>query len=196
MTNFKKLFAALALVAVGSTVAMAQTDFGSPIGAGAGVGGAVAPFLPGARAAGRGAAARPLGAGLGGRIAAVGGILSNSPAAGVLVVNPAGGNVVLSQNIAQALGAVLGGSPTAAQTSTVSAGLAGVPSGASQALLTALQTFGTSGTRGNYVAAINAYNAAVAAVPAVPGGQPMPPALLAIRAALAGAVPRGAGSTR
>lgn len=191
MTNFKTLFTALAFLAIGSTVATAQTDFGSPIGAGAGMGGATAPFLPRGiiMSGGGGAAANQVPPGIAARIAGVRGILSGSPSSGVRVASPAGGTVVLSQSISQALGGVLGGSPTAAQTSALSAGLAGVPAGAVATLMTALQVFGSSGTMGSRSAAASAYNAAVDAVPA---GQPIPPALLAIRAALAGAVPRPA----
>ncbi len=187
MINFKKIVSAIALVAVASTSAMAQTDFGSPIGAGAGVGGTIAPFLPGARGGARNARAlaranaRPMPAGIANRISGVRGVLTNSPTNGVRVVSPAGGTVILSQSISQALGAVLGGAPTAGQTSTLTG--AGVPS----ALATALQAYGTSPTRGAHSAAVTAYNAAVGAIPE---GQAIPPALLAVRAALAGAVGR------
>lgn len=184
MTNFKKIVSAFALVAVASTSAMAQTDFGSPIGAGSGVGGAIAPNLPGFRGnlATR-YAALPMPAGLGGRIAGVRSTLANSPTAGIRVVSPAGGTVILSQSISQSLAGVLGGSPTPAQLSAVIA--AGVPS----SLATALQAYGTSPTRGAHAAAVSAYNAAVDALPA---GQQPSPALLAVRAFLAGAGQRGA----
>jgi len=186
MTNYTKLFAALALVVIGSSAAMAQTDFGSPIGAGSGVGGSIAPRLPMSGGDGSGAAGNPLGTGLAQRVAEVGAILRGSLTTGTIVVSPAGGTVVLTQSIAQALGGVLGGSGTSAQISTL--GGAGVPA----ALISAIQTFASSGTRGSYVAAIDAYNVAV---DALPRGAIVPPALLAIRAALAGAGNRGTSKT-
>lgn len=184
MTNFNKIVSAFALVAVASTSAMAQTDFGSPIGAGSGVGGAIAPHLPGNDIRNPAArnAARPLPPGIRDRIAGVRSTLANSPTAGIRVVSPAGGTVVLSQSISQALAGVLSGSPTPAQLSAVIA--AGVPS----SVATALQAYGTTLTRGAHGAAVNAYNAAIDALPA---GQQASPALLAVRAFLAGAGQRG-----
>lgn len=179
MTSFKQLFGAAALVAVTTVVASAQTDFGSPLGAGAGLGGSVAPFgVPGAAGGGTARGLTGPGAtGLNNARAA----FANAGSNGVSVMNPAGGNVNLPQAAAQALGAVLGGTATPAQVTAFANALSGVPAGAATALANALQAFGSSPNGATLSRAIAAYNAAIDALPA--GSNP-PPALLAVRQAL------------
>lgn len=178
MTNFKKIFAALALVAASSSLAMAQTDFGSPIGAGGGLGGTIAPFVPGL--AGSGTAPGLTGNGATGLNNARN-AFGNAGGPNASVVNPAGGNVNVPTNVVQALAGVLGGAPTPAQISTVTNSMAGVPGATSSALVTALQTLGATPNYPNLVRAVEAYNAAIDALPA---GTNPPPALLAVRSAL------------
>lgn len=171
MTSLKQILSATALVAVTSVVAAAQSDFGSPIGAGAGLGGAVAPFgVPGAAGRAGAALSGPAAAGLARARAA----FANAGANGVSVTNPAGGNVNLPQAAAQALGAALGGSVTPAQAAALAN--AGVPAG----LTTALAALGSNPSMGSLSRAIAAFNAAIDAAPA---GTPAP-ALLAARQAL------------
>ncbi len=180
MTN-KTLFAA-ALLAVASSVATAQTDFGSPIGAGGGLGGAVAPLgvpsvgnMPGSPAS----ASAGLGSARSAFVAATG--------AGPTVANPAGGTVAVPPAIAQAVGAVLGGGATPAQVNAANAAFGGTPAAA--ALTQALQTLGGSGGM-NYSNVSNAVAAYNAAVDALPPGQAPGPGLLAARSVLAGIVTR------
>jgi hypothetical protein len=179
MTLSKHLLAAAALVAMASTVAIAQTDFGSPLGAGAGVGGAVAPFgVPGAAGSGTAAGLTGPGAvGLANARAAFASAASN----GVTVPNPAGGNVTLAQDAALALGAVLGGSATPAQSAALANALTGVPAARATALVTALASLGSNASIGNLGNAISQYNAAIDALPA--GALPAP-AMHAVRQAL------------
>lgn len=181
MTKTKQILAALALVASASSMAVAQTDFGSPIGAGAGLGAAVAPLgVPGGNGPGGTAGLSGNGAqGLANARAA----FMNATGGGATVQNPAGGTVTVPQAAAQALGGVLGGSPTAAQVSTLTAAL-GVSGSAAGVLVQALQTFGGNASVPNLARAISAFNAAVDATPA--GSNPSP-ALLAVRQALAAA---------
>lgn len=177
MTMTKKILAAAALVALASSAAVAQTDFGSPIGAGAGMGGAVAPLgVPGG-AGGGGAMSGAGAAGLANARAA----MMNAGSNGVSVPNPAGGNVTVPQAAAQALGAVLGGNPTAAQRSAVLSALSPVPASAANALTGALQALGANPSGANLGRAIAAFNAAIDALPA---GQNPPAALLGARLAL------------
>ena len=179
MTKTKHILAAFALVAASSTALVAQgSDFGSPLGAGAGVVGSVTSL-------GRGPVARPFTSipvsprGIG----AFGAFRSTLTSASgrTLIISTRGGNAPLPANVAQALGAVAGGAPTPTQLSTYTGALTGVPAGAASALATALQTLGANPTFANVVAATNAYNAAVDGLPA---GAPMPPALAATRFAL------------
>jgi len=178
MTNFKKIFAALALVAASSSVAMAQTDFGSPIGAGSGTGGTVAPFVPGL--AGTGTAPGLTGNGAAGLNNARN-AFGNAGGPNLRLTNPAGGNIDVPTPVVQALAAVLAGTPTATQISVVTNSLTGVPSTAASALVTALQALGGTPNFPNLSRAVSAYNAAVDALPA---GTNPPPALMAIRLAL------------
>lgn len=190
MTNYKKIFAALALLATASTVATAQTDFGSPLGAGSGVGGAVAPLgLPSGLGIAGAASSRPMPPAFQRGISSARAVFAGAPAGGTRLTNPAGGSVVVSQSISQALGGVLGGAPSPAQTSALSGALGGVPASSATALVTALQAMGANGSRGNLAAVVNAFNAALDAIPA---GQPVPTALIAIRAAVAGQFGRSA----
>ena len=178
MTNFKKIFAALALVAASSTVATAQTDFGSPIGAGGGLGGTIAPFVPGL--AGSGSAPGLTGNGAAGLNNARN-AFANAGGPNLRITNPGGGNINVPTNIVQALAAVLAGTPTSTQSSIVSNGLTGVPSAVSASLVTALTALGATPNFPNLVRAVSAYNAAVDALPA---GAELPPTLAAIRLAL------------
>jgi len=179
MTLTKNLLAAAALVAMASTVAVAQTDFGSPLGAGAGVGGAVAPNgVPGA--AGAGTAAGLTGPGAAG-LANARAAFMNAASTGVIVPNVAGGNVTLSQEVARALGAALGGNATAAQSATLANALTGVPAARATALVAALGALGSNGSNANLTASISQYNGSVDALPA--GALPAP-AMHAIRQAL------------
>jgi hypothetical protein len=178
MTNFKKIFAALALVAASSTVAMAQTDFGSPIGAGGGLGGTIAPFVPGLAGAGTAPGLTGNGAtGLNNARNAFG----NAGGPNVRLVNPAGGNVNVPTNVVQALAGVLSGAPSANQVSVVTNSMTGVPASTASALVTALTSLGATPNFPNLVRAVQAYNAAIDALPA--GTEP-PPALAAVRQAL------------
>lgn len=179
MTNMKtkQILAALALVAAASSTAVAQTDFGSSLGAGAGLGASVAPLgVPGGPDASPGLPTTGA-QGLANARAA----FMNATGGGVSVPNPAGGTVTVPQAAAQALGAVLGGNATPAQVNTLSAAL-GVSGSAASLLVQALQSLGGSVTTVNLSRAIAAYNAAVDATPA--GSNPSP-TLLAVRQALA-----------
>jgi uncharacterized phage infection (PIP) family protein YhgE len=97
------------------------------------------------------------------------------------MTNPAGGNLNVPTSVVQALAGILSGAPTAAQLSTFTSALAGVPATASAALVAALQALGSRGSFPNLVRAVSAYNAAVDALPA---GTTPPPALAAVRLAL------------
>jgi hypothetical protein len=177
----KKLFAAAALVVLASSAAFAQTDFGSPVGAGAGLGGTMGMGIPGRNVG----AVMSGGVNTGGLSAARGAFVGATGGSSVTVPNPAGGNVVVPPAAAQALGAVLGGSPSAADVAGLNQGFGGTAAG--NALVTSLQGLGATPTAAQVRGAIQAYNAAVRALPAgvVPG-----PALLAARSVIAAAVPR------
>lgn len=182
MTMTTKLFAALALTAAVSTVGVAQTDFGSALGAGAGMGGAVAPLgLPGG--SGPGGTAGLSGNAVAG-LANARAAFTNATGGGTSVTNPSGGTVVVPQAAAQALGAVLGGSPTAAQTAALATAFGPTPAGQANGLANALAALGANGSFSALVNAVQAYNAAVDALPA--GATPSP-ALLAARQALVAA---------
>lgn len=185
MTNSSKVLAALALVAMSATIVLAQpTDAGSPMGAGAGLGASVAPLgLPGG-GTGRGAPGGALsGAGSQG-FANSRAAFMNAASTGVSVTNPAGGTMTLPQAAARALGGVLGGSPTPAQTTALTNALTGVPASSAGALVRAMTAFGANANFGSLSTAVAAFNAAVNALPA---GAAVPPALLAVRQALAAA---------
>lgn len=170
MKNFKQLFAAFALVAAASSVSAAQSDFGSPLGGGSGVGGAVAPLgLP--------SVANQVPPSARDGWARSQQNFASAPAVGVRVINPAGGTVNLPQNVAQALGAVMGGSGSEAQRGAVAAAIG--PNGASVA--DALAALGANPSMAALGRAIAAYNAAVDAIPA---GQAPSAALMAARQAL------------
>ncbi|MBX3172985.1 MAG: hypothetical protein KF709_01095 [Gemmatimonadaceae bacterium] len=157
----------------------AQSDFGSPTGAGGGVTAALAPYVP---STGRGNALSPSGSqALGGAIVSFAG----APSDGVSIINPAGGVLNLPQSAAQALGAVLGGQPTAAQSAALNSALGPVPAAQATALSSALAALGGGPNVSTARAAVAAYNAAVRGLPA--GANP-PPALLAARFAIAQAI--------
>lgn len=169
MKPIKQLFAAFALVAAASTLAVAQSDYGSPLGAGAGLGGSVAPNgVPGA------GSAIPQRARDGWETSKNN--FANAPALGARVLNPAGGNVNLPQNVARALGAVLGGGGSAGDR-----GVVAQAAGGNNALVEAVANLGANPTMNNLRRAVSLYNAAIDAVPA---GQAPSAALLAIRQAL------------
>ena len=177
----KNFFAAAALVVLASSAAIAQTDFGSPTGAGGGATGSIATSgIPG-RSVGTVMSGGVNTAGLG---AARGAFISATGGSSVTVSNPAGGNVVVPPAAAQALAGVLGGSPSTADVAGLNQGFGGTAAGAQ--LVTALTTLGANPTSAQVRGAIQAYNAAVRALPAgvVPG-----PALLAARSVIAAAVP-------
>lgn len=176
MTNYKQIFAALALVAAASSVAVAQSDFGSPLGAGGGLGGSVAPLgVPGA--AGSGTARGLTGPGITG-LQNARAAFASAGANGASVRNPAGGNSTVPQGIAQALASVLAGNPNAGQRSAV---VSAVGTSNAEALVDAVSALGANQTIANLTRAINAYNAAIDALPA---GQAPSPALIGIRQAL------------
>jgi hypothetical protein len=173
----KKLAAAVALVAVASSVASAQTDFGSPIGAGGGVGGAVAPLgVPSGNGGGTRSGVSPtnLNTARSEFVGATG---------GVTVPNPAGGSVIVPQPAAAALGGVLTGAPSAAQQTTLTAALGGgVTAGA---LTSALQAMGSSPTLATVQNAVTAFNALINSLPA---GETPSATVLAARMAIAAAM--------
>lgn len=175
MTNFTKIFAALAFLAVGSSAVSAQTDFGSPIGAGGGLGGTIAPFLP--MGSGTAGLSENGSAGLNN----IRNAFRSASGATYRVTNPAGGTVDVPSEVIQALAAVLAGNPTPAQVAIVTNSLTGVPATAASTLVASLQTFGGASDLANLRRAITAYNAAIDALSA---GVNPPPALSAIRLAL------------
>lgn len=135
----------------------AQSDFGSPTGAGGGVTAALAPYVP---STGRGNALSPSGSqATGGAIVSFAG----APSDGVSIINPAGGVLNLPQSAAQALGAVLGGQPTAAQSAALNSALGPVPAAQATALSSALAALGGGPNVSTARAAVAAYNAAVRA---------------------------------
>ena len=167
--TMKKLLVAATAVALLSAPAVAQTDVGSPIGGGAGLGGSVAPLgVPGGAAS---------------SFSALASEFSNSDDDGVEVVNPAGGTATLPAAAARAIGALLSGNGTAADVQTAAAAFGGTP--AATALANALQAMGNSLSPETAAAAVNAHNAAVDALPA--GANPGP-GLMASRQVLAGFV--------
>jgi hypothetical protein len=189
MTKISKILSALALVAMSAPVVLAQTgtDGGSPIGGGAGLGASVAPLgMPGGVGPGGGGGNALSGTGASG-LASARGAFMNAGAAGLTIANPMGGTVTVPQAQAQALGGVLGGNPSAAQTSTLTTALAGIPAGQAGNLVRALAAFGGNSNHGTLTAATAAFNAAVNALPA---NAPVPPGLVAIRQALAAAAQR------
>jgi hypothetical protein len=183
MKKILKVSLALALVGASATAAVAQTDAGSPLGAGGGLSGSVISL---GRPGGSGQGGGLTGAGSQGLATARAAFL-NAAAGGATVTMPGGVNVTVPQAAAQALGAVLGGNPTPAQINTLTSSLGGVSAPAAGALVRALTSFGASPSHGNLVAAIRSYNAAVRSVG--PNAQ-VPPALMAARSALASASSR------
>ena len=180
--TLKNVLAAAALVAATSAAAAAQTDFGSPIGAGGGLGGAVAPLgLPGGNNNGAAGNSGVSPAGLANARSA----FVNATGGGVTVQNPAGGTVTVPQAAAQALGGVLGGSPTPAQSQALTAALGG--GAPATALTNALAAMGSNPSIATVTNAVNAFNAAIDALPA---GQAPSPAVLAARQAIARAMGR------
>lgn len=173
MTITRKIFSAAAFVAVASSAVQAQTDFGSPVGAGGGLGASVAPLgVP------RVLSGSVVGASVGLRA----GEFVRSPAGGTAVRSPAGGTVTVPQAAAQALGAVMTGSASPAQLQTLNAALGGGTTNG--ALVSALQAFAAnSRDAGARNAAVNAYNAAIRATPS---GQTPTATMVAVRSLLAG----------
>lgn len=160
--TFKKIFLASALVATVSSVAAAQTDFGSPMGAGAGLGASTAPrgipnlqFSP-ARA------------------------LFFQVIADVQIANPAGGVVTVPMPAAQALGAALMGNGSATTAETLTQALGGGPN--ANSAVNAFIAWAGNQTFPSLVSAVQAYNTYVT------GNNSPPPAALAIRLILADAM--------
>jgi len=166
--QLKRIFIATLLVAAASSQGAAQTDNPNP-GSGPSLGGSVAPSgVPGSGFAGL--------AGTAGTFA--------SAASGLTVSNPTtGGEVAVPGNVAQAVGGVLGGSPSAGQRATASQAFGG--NAAATALVDALVALGSNPNVSTVTAAIQAYNAAIQALPA---GESPSPGLLAARSVLAGFV--------
>lgn len=179
MTATIRTFVATAIVAVLSSPALAQTDFGSPVGAGGGLGAAVAPLglraNSGARAA-VGPAARAAASINSARARFV-----NATGGGVPEASPAGGTVTVPAPAAQALGAVLSGSASPAQLQTLSAALGGGTRAG--ALITALQAFVANSSNDSYATAVMRLNTVIRATP--PGQVPSA-TLVAVRNLLAG----------
>lgn len=173
MTISRKILSAAALVAVASSALQAQTDFGSPVGAGGGLGASVAPL---------GVPATFAYEVIGAPVTVTGREFVSSPAGGSVVWSPAGGTVTVPQAAAQALGAVLTGAASPAQLQTLNAALGGGT--ANGALVSALQALAANprdvGARN---AAVNAYNAAIRATPS---GQTPTATMVAVRSVLSG----------
>lgn len=168
MTSIKKILGAVALVAVSSTAVLAQSDFGSPMGAGAGLGGSISPYLPLRGASGGAIATTPA-------VSA----LANAGSGGATVENPAGGTVNVPQAVAQGIAAMLAGDATPAQVASVQGAL-GVTGPAASSLISMLQGMGSGRSGVALIRATAAYNAAIMAGSGTPT-----PAMLAIRSALA-----------
>lgn len=163
--QLKRIVFAVAVVSVASARVGAQTDNPNP-GAGPSLGGSVAPVgVPGGGFAGL--------PGTAGTFASASG--------GLTVPNPSGGEVAVPGNVAQAIGAILGGNPSSAQRATAAEALGGTA--AASALVDALVALGSNPSASTVTAAIQAYNAAVQALPS---GQSPGPGLLAARSVLAG----------
>lgn len=172
MSHTRVLMAAALLLGLGSTASFAQTDFGSPVGAGGGLGASVAPLGVGGVI--RSAAFAP--AGFSNARAA----FVNATGGGAQVNSPAGGTVTVPTPAAQALGAVLSGSATPAQLQTLNAALGGGTTNG--ALVSALQALGASPSAAALNNAITAYNTAIRATPA---GQTPSATMVAVRSVLA-----------
>jgi len=171
----RALMAAAVLLGICSMSSQAQTDFGSPVGAGGGLGASVAPLGVGGSAARSGYLAFAT------RFGNARSTFLNATGAGVQVPSPAGGTVAVPTPAAQALGAVLSWSATAAQLQTLNAALGGgVVNGA---LVSALQALVAEPSGKSLVAAREAYNAAIRATPA---GQTPSATIIAVRGLLAG----------
>lgn len=183
LSQFSKAGAAMALaMAFAATTALAQgngSDASGPGGAGGGVSGSLGIGNPGH---GNGGNAGGAGGGItSGSITGATAGFSNAGSGGVQVTNPASGSsITVSQNVAQGLGQVLSGHATGAPAVTggLTAGGA-MSSGLAGSLVSALQALGSSPSFANLQSAVTAYNNAVNGL-----NGPVPPALLAVRAAL------------
>jgi peptidoglycan-associated lipoprotein len=175
MMPITRTFAALAVVAVASSLANAQSDFGSPLGAGAGVVGSVVTSGLLGTSGGGGVISAD---GLSGFQGALG-AFNGAGSAGVTIPNPAGGFVTVQQGTALNIAGVLGGSAPRERRRALESEL-GTANAAR--LVGALSSFGGRQSYGNLVRAVASYNAAVDAIPA---GQLPTPALLGVRHALA-----------
>lgn len=175
---------AMSLVAAFAVTAIAQgngSDGSGVGGAGGGFTGSLGIGTP--RANGGGNEGDRGAGGVTGQVTNEANTFNNTGAGGITVTNPATGTrATVPQNVAKALGAALHGNGAGAATLTsgLTAGGA-LPSGPANALVTALMALGSNPSFGNVVNAISAYNAAVNALTG-----PVPPALLAVRAALSG----------
>lgn len=162
--NFKTILFAAAIAATFSSTASAQcTDCqpqsGPSLGGGLGLG------VPGGGLAGL--------SGTAGTFSAASG--------GITVANPAGGTVTVPGNVAQAIGALLSGNPTAADRATATEAFGGTTAAA--ALTDALVAMGSTPTAATVAAAVQAYNTAVQSLPSATA---VTPGLLAARSILVG----------
>lgn len=183
LSLLRRTGAVLALTMLVGATATAQgsgkgSDHTGPGGSGGGVGGSLGVGVSEPGAGG----ATGFGAGSVGNQA---GIFGGAGATGVPVSNPATGTtVVVPQNVAQALGQVLGGQGAGASATELTNALMGggaIPAATANALVAALAQLGQNASFDNLVTAVNAYNAAVNSL-----NGPVPAALLAVRSALAG----------
>jgi hypothetical protein len=169
---------AVALLATTTAEAQNGSDYSGPGGAGGGVGASLGLGVP----SGRGGALTR-GTGGGGLSATFRSTTASLNSGQPQTLSIGGQSVTVPGSALQQVGAVLGGASPANVTALVrSLAGGGIGSGPANTLAGALATLGASG--GSFVAlvaAVNAYNAAVGALPA---GQPAPPSLLAVRAAL------------
>lgn len=202
--------AGMLLVAASSALAQASGSGSDIPGPGASPG-SVAPFnlpVPAGSGSGGDRNSRSIPPGIARGIANAGASLRSAPAGGRSFTIPAsargadpvsgiggqgGGRYTFSQSGARALGAVLGGNPTAAQLSTLTDAINGGPANATvnqsgATLAMELSALGSNPTFTTLTNAITAFNAAMRAIPA---GAPIPPALVAIRSVLAPGSGRG-----
>lgn len=171
-----------------ATIASAQngSDMSGVGGGGSGLPGSLGVGVPGA-------AGVRMGASLIDGVSTQAAVFTGSTTRGVSAMNPATGTTMtVPQNIAQALGAALAGNAanTGALTTALAAG-GGIGPDLANSVVQALTAFGGAPSLTTLRAAVTAYNSAVNA-----STGPVPPALVAVRAALEGAMGNGPGGSR